>query len=173
MQETLFDIEVPLVGTWVYVIGPKDSSIVKIGKATDVPDRLASIQTGNPEPLVIRWGCIGGRPLEADLHRTFKRLRKAGEWFDFGDADPVEAVHAAVKALRPGQPIYIYGVHYGSSLYPSKEDPHHDDPEYQPDAAGCRLLTPTERFLLGREVKPDATVFRCGSGGSTLCRCWN
>ena len=78
MQEALFDFGElqPAVGTWVYVIGARESSVVKIGKATDLPDRLGGIQTGNPERLVIRWAVSGGRALEGELHAEFKHLRR-------------------------------------------------------------------------------------------------
>lgn len=150
MQEPLFNVDVPALSpnAWVYVIGPRESSVVKIGKATDLLDRLAAIQTGNPEHLVIRWAVAGGRSLETDLHETFKLLRLVGEWFDFGELDPVEQVHAAVKRLRSGYPLIIFGgLQY--THYPPDDDPHRHNPEYQPDPFGCRLMTPTELFRAG------------------------
>lgn len=99
-DNALFDIDEPTAPAgWVYVIGPARSSVVKIGTGKDVKKRLASIQTGHPEVLVARWYTPGDRTLEDALHAKFRHLRKAGEWFDFGDLDPVVEVRAAVKEL--------------------------------------------------------------------------
>lgn len=150
VQNALFDLvePSPLAGTWVYVIGAEGSSVVKIGKAGDLTERLAAIQTGNPELLTVRWAVAGGRSLEADLHETFKPLRLVGEWFDFGELDPVEQVHAAVKRLRSGYPLVVFGgLQY--TQYPPDDDPHRHNPKYQPDPFGCRLMTPTELFRAG------------------------
>ena len=82
----------------IYVIGPEDSSIVKIGHTTNEPSfRLGNLQIGNHQRLVVRWACEGGEPLEKHLHAVFKDYRIRGEWFDFSPlGDPVQAVRAEV-----------------------------------------------------------------------------
>ncbi len=82
---------------FVYIIGPAESSIVKIGTSVDVPSRLRGIQTSNPQLLVARWACLGNVELEDFLHRQFDPIRVKGEWFDFGDADPIAEVSAAAE----------------------------------------------------------------------------
>lgn len=170
MQEALFDFTEPQppAGTWVYVIGAEGSSVVKIGKATDIPDRLGGIQTGNPERLVIRWAVAGGRSLEKALHSQFKPFRKEGEWFDFGNLDPVEEVHRAVEQLLPGQTLLIYGEKLKLGPYPADFDPHRYDPAYQPDNRGCRRLTPLE--LRSRGYGPNEFITRHGCYFSHDCR---
>lgn len=83
----------------IYVIGPEDSSIVKIGHTINEPSfRLGNLQIGNHQRLVVRWACEGGEPLEKHLHAVFKDYRIRGEWFDFSPlGDPVEAVQAEVS----------------------------------------------------------------------------
>lgn len=89
----------------IYVIGPEDSSIVKIGHTTNEPSfRLGNLQIGNHQRLVVRWACEGGEPLEKHLHAVFKDYRIRGEWFDFSPlGDPVEAVQAEVSKATARQ----------------------------------------------------------------------
>jgi hypothetical protein len=91
---------------FVYVISPAGSSTVKIGTSVDVPSRLRGMQTSHPELLIARWSCPGNVELESFLHRRFDPIRVKGEWFDFGDADPVAEVSAAAE--------YFYELSAGS-----------------------------------------------------------
>lgn len=66
-----------------YIIRAGEHGPVKIGRADDVPSRLADLQTGHHETLhVIR---ILDTPFDAEpiLHARFAALRLRGEWFDF------------------------------------------------------------------------------------------
>src|SRR4051794_22694672 len=81
---------------YVYLIGGKGSSIVKIGRSTNVTKRLAQIQYKSPVRLSVLWQVEGDAELEFGLHRLFKPYRSHGEWFDFKDCDPVEVVKEAV-----------------------------------------------------------------------------
>jgi hypothetical protein len=84
----------------VYVIGSPGTSMVKIGRTTNIANRLAAIQRMSPAHLAILWTHTGGCELETNLHRHFASRRSHGEWFDFGDEDPVQRVQEAVEA-RP------------------------------------------------------------------------
>lgn len=83
----------------VYVIGPQDGSMVKIGVSTDVAKRLRTHQSGSPVLLAVLWQMPGGYELERRLHQTFADRRAYGEWFDFHDADVVAAVQAATAQI--------------------------------------------------------------------------
>ncbi|MCG3039187.1 GIY-YIG nuclease family protein [Streptomyces sp. S1A] len=85
---------------WVYLIGSPVVRPVKIGVSDDPEERLADLQTGSPVPLVLLWQVLGGQRLESLLHDRFAACRTHGEWFDFGDADPVLTV--AEEAARLG-----------------------------------------------------------------------
>lgn len=164
MQEALFSLDGSQLppSTWVYVIGPESSSVVKIGKATDLLDRLAGIQTGNPQRLVIRWAVAGGYSLETALHAEFKDFRLEGEWFDFGVLDPVEEVRNAVGQLLPGQALRVCGKGVELASRPAESDPDRDDPTYKVGLAGCRRMTPLERFLQdGFAPEPGTTGIWC------------
>lgn len=87
----------------VYVLGTPGSNTVKIGRTTNLGQRLAAIQRMSPIPLSILWTHPGGASLEASLHRHFKPLRSHGEWFTFG-RNPVPLIQWAVEDqpwLRP------------------------------------------------------------------------
>lgn len=86
--------------TYIYVIGPAGSSVVKIGKADDVERRLPSLQTGSPHKLEVLKTFRCERAMETALHRRFKPLRLHGEWFDFGDLDPATEVARAVPEIE-------------------------------------------------------------------------
>ena len=65
---------------WVtYFIQPENGGLIKIGKAKNLKDRLAMLQTGSAAPLVCLGYLEGDR--ESEMHRRFARLRLFGEWF--------------------------------------------------------------------------------------------
>lgn len=85
----------------VYVIGNADNRLVKIG-TTGVSSlaRLAGIQTMSPSILTVLWTTPGDQTLEHQLHYRFRAERRHGEWFDFGDRDPVAEVDKAVAEIN-------------------------------------------------------------------------
>lgn len=92
--------------TFIYLIAEAQpepcAGLVKIGIASDIARRLASLQTGNGRPL----SCIGvvgayesrtdALAAEAELHARFAALRCSGEWFR---AAP-EVLDMAARAYR-------------------------------------------------------------------------
>jgi len=56
----------------------------KIGVARDVRQRIREMQTGNPNPLVLKDAVIADRAqaLEQILHGFFEEHRNTGEWHD-------------------------------------------------------------------------------------------
>jgi hypothetical protein len=81
----------------VYVIGSKQARPVKIGTSINSGQRLASIQMMSPVILEILHEHPGEYDLEAWLHNKFRRYRLHGEWFDFGDLNPVETVQGGIS----------------------------------------------------------------------------
>lgn len=84
----------------VYVIGQYGSGVVKIGTTSNLRARLRTIQTGSPVRLEVLWSCPGGRNLEAYLHDAFSPLRLEGEWFDFGQYNPISSAQRMVEHAR-------------------------------------------------------------------------
>lgn len=80
---------------FVYAIGGAGGGIVKIGWTSNLRERLSSIRCGSPEEISVLWKAPGDFAVERYLHKRFAALRIRGEWFDFGDGDPIEALTAA------------------------------------------------------------------------------
>lgn len=70
-KETIYAIEHP-------------HGFVKIGRATDVRERLANIRIGSPFDLklVLSFETAEGGSLERHLHETLSDSHQRGEWFD-------------------------------------------------------------------------------------------
>jgi hypothetical protein len=66
---------------FVYLI--EANSFYKIGIATDVTKRLASLQTSSPHQMKVlkSWESAFAQKAERYLHRHFKDCRQKGEWF--------------------------------------------------------------------------------------------
>jgi hypothetical protein len=72
----------------------KCNEYYKIGIANDLQSRLASLQTGNPYPLVVEF-CFqfpNAAIVEKVLHQRFANVRELGEWFKFLTPDMVAFV---------------------------------------------------------------------------------
>lgn len=82
----------------VYLIG--DRPLVKIGTTIDLDRRLRTLQAASSTPIRVLWSTEGGYRLEAALHHVFAHRRIRGEWFDFGEQDPVPLVEAEAHRLR-------------------------------------------------------------------------
>ena len=86
-------------GTFVYFIQDGQAA-TKIGISGDPAQRVASLQTGHPEPLHL-WKTIrcrssaDARAVERDLHMYFERQRMNGEWFDLTERQMRRAVKLA------------------------------------------------------------------------------
>lgn len=66
----------------LYFIQGKLSGRVKIGISFDPPGRLAALQIGSGEELVLLGHVSGSKEDERNIHETFKRYRIHGEWFE-------------------------------------------------------------------------------------------
>jgi hypothetical protein len=71
---------------FVYFIFNEDSNAIKIGLAKDVAKRLKALQTSSPARLkliksVQVESIKAAQGLEESLHKQFKEIRLAGEWF--------------------------------------------------------------------------------------------
>lgn len=69
----------------VYAIQAEYGGPVKIGfvaREESLPQRLSSLQTGNPYPLRVVWQIRRPRSFEKHLHALFADARLVGEWFD-------------------------------------------------------------------------------------------
>ncbi|MER6736544.1 GIY-YIG nuclease family protein [Streptomyces puniciscabiei] len=77
---------------------------VKIGKTSNIGNRLRQLQTASPFPLQVWWSRETTDPeLEAKLHRHFADKRMSGEWFQFAEANWLQQVAEAADGLEKRQ----------------------------------------------------------------------
>lgn len=93
----------------VYFIEDKSSRAIKIGVANDPAARLAELQVGNPDRLVLLGAIPGGYADEMKLHERFADHRCGGEWF---------RDHPSIRAAI-GELIARYGMTSGSRPAPA------------------------------------------------------
>lgn len=100
----------------VYVLRAEGSRLVKIGQSRNVEQRLRAIRMMSAHPVELLWQSDSsyGEELERKLHRVFHQFRSHGEWFDFGENEPVEmvvnAIHVPVSDSHRIEPsVSMYG----------------------------------------------------------------
>lgn len=73
--------------SYLYVI--QCNEFYKVGIASDVAARVASLQTGNPYPLqvVAYYEFDNATPVEQSLHQCFAEQWQSGEWYKLGNGD--------------------------------------------------------------------------------------
>jgi hypothetical protein len=73
----------PKASEFVYFIQAEVSGLIKIGVARNMVRRLAALQTGNPDRLVVLGVIRDDSPirLESMLHSHFRAYHHVGEWF--------------------------------------------------------------------------------------------
>jgi len=82
----------------IYFLQPEGEPFVKIGHAaSDVIERLTSLQIGNHRKLKVLAEVSGGRRQEAALHIMFSKEHERGEWFRL-----TKEVHNTIKRIVAG-----------------------------------------------------------------------
>lgn len=74
---------------YVYLIRAEGSDSIKIGRTTNIDDRLASLETSSPFSLTLvhhKW-VENSYQLEAMLHSEFSERRIKREWFSLSDEE--------------------------------------------------------------------------------------
>jgi T5orf172 domain len=74
----------PMPESFVYMLRAEGDTPIKVGVATDVQSRIASLQTGNSRRLELLALLLGSYPLERALHCELSGYCVRGEWFDDG-----------------------------------------------------------------------------------------
>jgi hypothetical protein len=99
-----------LSGQYLYVM-TVPSGYIKVGITANEANRLAQIQSANPEVVSI-FSCIdpehdgiAARELEQSIHQFFRAVRAQGEWFK---ATPEMAAHAIKVAWAKAAYPTIY-----------------------------------------------------------------
>jgi hypothetical protein len=84
----------------IYVIGSEADRHVKIGSAHNPEKYLVTMQAGSPHRLRVLLDEPGSEKVVTGLHQRFSPFRVADGWFDFGAANPVALVRAALKQIE-------------------------------------------------------------------------
>lgn len=70
--------------SYIYFIGNKSRTSIKIGYSKNPEKRLKQLQTANAELLEILYVVEGGRVTERYYHNYFSDVyNKTGEWFEY------------------------------------------------------------------------------------------
>jgi FKBP-type peptidyl-prolyl cis-trans isomerase (trigger factor) len=88
----------------VYVLNDPHTQLIKIGRATDLDDRLANLRTGNPRLALIEWFETPEASLvETYVHNKLAEHRREGEFFDVPEDMALQEVRdiLALLADRP------------------------------------------------------------------------
>ena len=67
----------------IYFVRAGEHGPIKIGYASDVAGRIATMQSGNHETLILIREIEGDTRTERALHRRFSAYHIAREWFHF------------------------------------------------------------------------------------------
>lgn len=120
------------VSRHVYLIGSPMIRSVKIGLSDNPADRAIALQTGSPVQLVVIIAIPGGPRLERKLHDYFRAYRTHGEWFDFGEENPVPLFVSAATLM--GYPVHPNRV-------ASEDRPRvFDIPDESPESSRLRVI---------------------------------
>jgi hypothetical protein len=87
------------LGDSLYLIGPPNSAVIKIGRPGDPERRLRALAMSSPVRLVIHHVEPGLGVVETKVHKMLDDWRLHGEWFDFKDADPVRIMRDTLRAI--------------------------------------------------------------------------
>lgn len=72
----------------VYIIQRAFTDMYKIGWTIEAPrKRMATLQTGCPDPLKLKAAYCTTSNVEKILHRLFTQQRVQGEWFKLSQSD--------------------------------------------------------------------------------------
>ena len=145
----------------IYLIGEGNGSgVVKIGRSEDPRRRLNDIQVSTPHTMQLIHVVLDAGDFEHPLHDEFANLHVSGEWFDFGDQDPVAEVERAIRVIRDR----------GEALSRSKASTGHGNPCAQ---FGCSawsaisVVAGAAQYLL--ETHPDPAAYLASKGFASHC----
>lgn len=90
---------------FLYIIAQERSNFIKIGVTADIDARLAQLQTGNPQRLVIvrlflLKDLTAAVRLEQLFHQRYQQLRVQGEWFRVSPMDLLSDINFALQLAR-------------------------------------------------------------------------
>jgi hypothetical protein len=145
----------------LYVIGEGGGGVVKIGRSFSPRERVGSVQVGNPRRVQLLLVVPEAGKYESAMHRKFSGRHLGGEWFNFCEDDPVEAVQRALDEILHPTPK-------PRAVYPPKAKVPTGTYRRNPcEEAGCRtamdpILDAGLRWFLDNHPDPAAYLLEQG-----------
>jgi hypothetical protein len=84
----------------VYVLKDTETNLLKIGRATNLKERLSNLRTANPRLELIQWfETDEDSTVEAYVHSKLVKHRKSGEFFDVNTVTAISEIESILNLL--------------------------------------------------------------------------
>ena len=84
----------------VYVLKDIETNLLKIGRATNLKERLSNLRTANPRLELIQWfETDDDSTVEAYIHSKLVKHRKAGEFFEVNYVIAISEIESILNLL--------------------------------------------------------------------------
>jgi hypothetical protein len=154
----------------VYVVGTSDNP-VKIGVADDMDARLAGLQCGCPELLIVHYTLAVpfkvAHAVETACHKHFAEHHRRGEWFNVHKDDAIEALRrigdqvsneAFQRVSRHGDATQMMDFLFGMS--PDAPDGLRSYKGRLFSAGGAKKVAEADAHVLNRAGQVGYTLFK-------------
>ena len=85
----------------VYVLKDTETNLLKIGRATNLKERLTNLRTANPRLELVQWfETDDDSTVEAYVHSKLVKHRKSGEFFDVKTVIAMSEIESILNLLK-------------------------------------------------------------------------
>ena len=86
----------------VYVLKDNETNLLKIGRASNLKERLSNLRTANPRLELVQWfETDDDSTVEAYVHSKLVKHRKSGEFFEVNSViEELVQIRAQIKTLE-------------------------------------------------------------------------
>jgi hypothetical protein len=85
----------------VYVLKDAETNLLKIGRATNLKERLSNLRTANPRLELVQWfETDEDTTVEAYVHSKLVKHRKLGEFFDVNTVTAILVIESILNLLK-------------------------------------------------------------------------
>jgi hypothetical protein len=82
----------------VYVLKDVETNLLKIGRATNLKERLSNLRTANPRLELIQWfETDDDSTVEAYIHSKLVKHRKSGEFFEVNSVIAISEIESILN----------------------------------------------------------------------------
>ncbi|MEN9422484.1 MAG: hypothetical protein RLZZ107_1965, partial [Bacteroidota bacterium] len=84
----------------VYVLKDSETNLLKIGRATNLKERLSNLRTANPRLELVQWfETDDDSTVEAYIHSKLVKHRKSGEFFEINSVIAISEIESILNLL--------------------------------------------------------------------------